>query len=479
MQTLPAADGGVAAINARLDNLSASRAVWARIALLSLGGFFEYYDLFMTGYIAPGLVRGGILAPTGLSPSDTSDVVSYIAAVFRTGGVASFIAALFGGLFLGTILFGFIADKFGRKAIFTFSLLWYALASLVMACQTDAFGLDLWRFIAGIGIGVELVTIDTYIAELAPAALRGRAFAYNGAIQFAAVPAVAFLAWMLVPAAPLGVDGWRWVVAIGSLGAVFVWWIRLGVPESPRWLAQHGRFEEADRALATLEPAASAGRPPVVRPPPAAVRQDEAPSGGFGEIWRRPYLARTIMLIVFNIFQTVGFYGFSNWVPTLLIEQGISITKSLEYTFVIAIAAPFGPLLAASLGDRFERKWLLVWAAFAVAVFGVLFGQTTATMSLIALGVALTLSNNVLSFAFHGYQPELYPTRIRAMAVGFVYSWSRLSVVFSAFLIAYTLREFGVAGVFTLIAGSMAIVMLAIGLLGPKTRNLSLDTISK
>jgi MFS transporter, putative metabolite:H+ symporter len=478
MRAAAAANDDIGDINARLDDLPASRAIWTRVALLSLGGFFEYYDLFMTGYIAPGLVRGGILTPTGLSPSDTSDVMSYVAALFRTGGVASFIAALFSGLFLGTILFGFIADKFGRKAIFTFSLIWYAVASLVMARQSDAFGLNLWRFIAGIGIGVELVTIDAYIAELAPAAIRGRAFAYNSAIQFAAVPVVAFLAWMLIPIAPFGIDGWRWVVAIGSLGAVFVWWMRLGIPESPRWLAQHGRLDEADRALSALEPAGSVRRSPA-RPVPATERGATPRPGRFGEIWERPYLVRTVMLIIFNVFQTVGFYGFSNWVPTLLIEQGISITKSLQYTFIIAIAAPFGPLLGAALGDRFERKWVLVAAAFAVAMFGLLFGQTTATIVLIALGVALTLSNNILSFAFHGYQPELYPTRIRAMAVGFVYSWSRLSVVFSAFLIAYALREFGVAGVFALIAGSMFIVMLAIGLLGPRTRNLSLDTISK
>ena len=201
--------------------------------------------------------------------------------------------------------------------------------------------------------------------------------------------------------------------------------------------------------------------------------------GRFGEIWEGPYLARTVMLIIFNIFQTVGFYGFSNWVPTLLIEQGISTTKSLQYTFIIAIAAPFGPLLASALGDKVERKWLIVAAAFAIAVFGLLFGQTTAALPLIGLGVLLTLSNNILSFSFHSYQAELYPTRIRAMAVGFVYSWSRLSAVFSAFAIAYILQWFGVAGVFTLIAGSMLIVMLSIGLLGPRTNNLSLDMISK
>jgi putative MFS transporter len=98
---------------------------------------------------------------------------------------------------------------------------------------------------------------------------------------------------------------------------------------------------------------------------------------------------------------------------------------------------------------------------------------------LIAFGVLLTVSNNILSFNFHAYQGELYPTRIRALAVGFVYSWSRLSAVFSAFAIAFVLDRYGVRGVFTLIAGSMAVVMLSIGALGPRTRNRSLEAISR
>ena len=448
-------------IGARVDRLSPSRQLWTRIVLLSLGGCFEYYDLFLTGYIAPALVRSGILTPT--TPG-----------LFGTSGIASFVAALFAGLFVGTALFGFVADRFGRKTIFTFSLLWYSAASVVMAFQNDAFGLNLWRFIAGIGIGVELVTIDAYIAELIPASLRGRAFAYNSAIQFVAVPVVALIAWLLTPIAPFGVEGWRWVVLIGSLGALFVWLIRLGVPESPRWLAEHGRKAEADRALASLE------RPGRATPIASAPLAEVSPARGrFGEIWRKPYLSRTIMLVIFNIFQTVGFYGFSNWAPSLLIKQGISVTQSLQYTFIIALAAPFGPLIGAALGDRVERKWLIVGAAFAIAVFGLLFAQTTAALPLITLGVCVTLSNNIMSFSFHGYQAELYPTRIRALAVGFVYSWSRASAVFSAFAIAFVLQWFGVVGVFTLIAGSMAIVMLSIGILGPRTSKLPLETISK
>jgi MFS transporter, putative metabolite:H+ symporter len=451
-------------VGARLDRLPATRSVWSLVALLSLGGFFEYYDLIFTGYIAPGLVRSGILTASTRG-------------LFGTTGVASFVAAMFSGLFVGTALFGFAADRFGRRTIFTYSLLWYTVASVVMAFQNHVFGLNLWRFLSGVGVGVELVTIDTYLSELIPKELRGRAFAFNQTIQFCAVPVVAFLAWLLVARSPLGLDGWRWVVLIGAAGAVFVWWIRRQVPESPRWLAQQGRIERAQTILADLE--ARVARESGFALPPPAKAEKSPPPGSFAEIWRPPYRARTAMLVVFNIFQSVGYYGFSNWVPTFLIRRGVGITNSLEYTFLIAIAAPFGPLLAYKLADRFERKWQIVAAALSVAVFGVFFGQMTLAPLLIGMGILITLSNNILSFSFHAYQAELYPTRIRAVAVGFVYSWSRLSVVFSAFIIAYILDRFGVPGVFTFIAGSMAVVMLAIGLFGPRTNHLALETISK
>ncbi len=473
--TSPATGAGAATIAARLDRLPGTRSIWTRVVLLSLGGFFEFYDMFFTGYIGPGLVRSHILTPTTTG-------------LFGATGLASFVAAMFAGLFLGTMVFSFLADRLGRRAIFTYSLLWYSAATVIMAFQNDAFGLNLWRFIVGIGVGVELVTIDAYLSEMVPATLRGRAFACNNVIQFSSVTVVALLSWLLVPRTPFGVDGWRWVMLIAAIGAIFVWWIRRSVPESPRWLARHGRIAEAERIMDRMEAdaiadgGADSGADSIndrVLPPLANLPEPEGTRGNFAEIWKGPYLRRTIMLTIFNLFQAIGYYGFANWVPTMLIKQGITLTNSLEYTFLIAIAAPFGPLLAVIFADKVERKWQIVGAAAGVAISGTLFGQTTFAPLLIFLGVLLTLSNNAMSFAFHTYQAELYPTRVRALAIGFVYSWSRLSVVFSAFVIAFILDRFGVAGVFAFISGAMIVVMAAIGIMGPRTRGLALELISE
>jgi putative MFS transporter len=453
-----------AVISARLDRLPATRYIWKLVLLLSLGGCFEFYDLFFPAYIGPGLVHSGLFSNTSAS-------------FFGFSGLASFVAATFAGLFIGTMVFGFTADRSGRRVIFTCSLLWYSIATVVMAFQNSATAILVWRTIAGIGIGVELVTIDTYIAELMPKELRGRAFAVNQVVQFAVVPLVALLAWLLVPLHPLGFDGWRWVVLIGAAGAVFVWVIRRGVPESPRWLIAHGKLEDAERVVTAME-ARVQSELGTALPPPSPHSIEEA-HGTFFDILRPPYLKRTLMLVVFHFFQTIGYYGFASWVPTLIIAAGITTTSSLRYSFLIALAAPLGPLLAIRIADSIERKWQIVASAICIAAFGLLFAQQKNPVWLIACGVMLTCSNNWMSLAFHTYQAELFPTRVRARAVGFVYSWSRLSAIFSSFLIGFFLRDFGAAGVFGFIAVSMLVVVLSIGIFGPRTRGLALEDISQ
>jgi putative MFS transporter len=458
---LAATRGGADETSRRLESLPASSYLWRLVILLSLGGCFEIYDLFFTGYIAPGLNRSGLLTTT-------------TQAFFGFSGIGAFVAATFAGLFVGTFFLGFLADRFGRRSIFTFALLAYSAASVIMAFQTSSGGLLLWRFIAGIGIGVEIITIDAYITELVPSRMRGRAFAVNQAIMFIAVPVVAALAWWLVPLSPYGIDGWRWVVLIGAAGSMVIWILRLFVPESPLWLARHGRTEEAVKILRTLE--ASAGtayaRPKKMT---GVVPEGSAAKVGFAELFKPPYLSLVVLFMVFNFCQAFGFYGFANWVPTLLVEKGITVTKSLQYSFIVAFAYPIAPLLAASFADRLERKWIICGACVAIIAFGTAFSQFTDPALLILCGVLLTAANMTMSYAYHAYQTEVFPTSIRARASGLVYSMSRVSAMFSGFIVAYMLRVAGVSGVFGLITSAMVLVIITLATFGPNVRGKPLD----
>jgi len=288
---------------------------------------------------------------------------------------------------------------------------------------------------------------------------------------------VALLGWLLVPRHPLGIAGWRWVTLIGSAGALASWWLRRGLPESPRWLALHGRHEEADRVLAGIEARVSRD---TGAPLPAPERVVAAVGGRsrFREILRPPYGKRTLVMSIFNLMQTIGFYGFGAWVPTLLIAKGIRVTTSLEYAFIIAIANPVGPLLGMWIADRIERKWQLVWAGIAIGGFMYLFAQQAAPAVIIAFGVMVTLANNWLSFTLHNYQGELFPTRMRGRAVGFVYAWSRASAAFAGLLIGFFLRQGGAAGVALFIGGAMLIMVITIGAFGPPTRHRTLEEIA-
>jgi putative MFS transporter len=455
------APGGPDEISRRLESLPASSYLWRLVILLSLGGWFEVYDLFFTGYIAPGLNRSGLLTTT-------------TQAFFGFSGIGAFVAATFAGLFVGTFFLGFLADRFGRRAIFTFALLGYTAASVAMACQTTSEGVLLWRFIAGIGIGVEIITIDAYITELVPSWMRGRAFAVNQAVMFTAVPVVAALAWGLVPLSPYGIDGWRWVVLIGAAGSMVIWILRLYVPESPLWLARQGRTEQAVKILNALE--ASAGTDPARPERKADVLAARAPAkAGYAELLRPPYLSLVVLFMIFNLCQAFGVYGFANWVPALLVEKGITVTKSLQYSFIIAFAYPIAPLLAASFADRFERKWIICGAAAAIGAFGMAFSQFAEPAPLILCGVLITAANMTMSYAYHAYQTEIFPTSIRARAAGLVYSMSRVSATFSGFIVAFVLREAGVGGVFGLISAAMIIVIIAIAIFGPNVRGKPLD----
>lgn len=454
-------------VSARLDRLPPTRYFRGLVVRIAIGGWFEFYEMFMAAYISLGLIGSGLYRAT-------------TAGLFDVNGFASFLGSFFAGMFIGTVALGGFTDRFGRRAVFTAAMLIYSAATFVAAFQTSPAAMDVWRFFAGIGIGVQLITVDTYISELTPSRTRGRYSAFSILVILTSVPIVAVLSYLLVPHAVLGLDGWRWVMIIGSAGAILIWFMRRGLPESPRWLESKGRDAEAHAIVDAIEArvAAETGRalPPTDPGAPGSCRGER---GSWAEIWQGRYLMRTVMLSMFNFCQTFGVYGFGAWVPVLLYSKGITITHSLLYTMVIAFTTPLGALGAMYCAERLQRKWQLVGCALAVAVAGVLFGLAREPVLIVLFGGIVTIANNWMIGIFHTYQAELYPTRIRARAVGFVFSWSRISSIFVGFWVAALLKHSGVSAVFVLISSAMLMIVLMVGVFGPRTNGIRLEELSQ
>jgi len=189
-----------------------------------------------------------------------------------------------------------------------------------------------------------------------------------------------------------------------------IWVLGLMVQESPLWLARHSRTDKASKILARLEAAAgpAAARPQMVA---STVPARVPATAGLSDLYKPPDLPLIEMFMVFNFCQAFGFYGFANWVPTLLVKKGITVTKSLEYSFIVAFAYPIAPLLASTFADRLERKWIICGACVAIILFGAAFSQLTAPVLLILSGVLLTAANMTMSYAYHTTRPKYFRPR--------------------------------------------------------------------
>ena len=441
-------------IAARLNRLPATRTHRHATVIAGIGSFFDLFDIFLAGVLATVLTQQFALDRLWLPAA---------------------LSSAFVGMFIGATVLGRFADRFGRRTAFLLNLAIYSAFTLVGAFSVSATMLIASRFIAGIGIGAELTLVDAYLSELLPARLRGRYTAWAYTLGFIGVPAAGLLGRILVPRTPFGIDGWRWLFVAGSLGAVIVWFVRRRLPESPRWLESVGRVAEADAIVTQIEKEAA------IDPLPSASSEQAAnvsSRSGLSVLFSGEYRSRVIMLGVFHIFQTIGYYGFGTLVPLVLASKGYSIVTSLTFTTLTFVGYPVGSALSLPIIERLDRKWLIVGSAFFMSVLGIGMGYSTSPVAIVVLGFLYTTVSNVFSNGLHIFQVEIFPTSIRATAAGLCYGLSRLSSAAMPFVLLPVLERWGAGPMFVVVATALWIVMFDVALFAPRTTGRSLEEVN-
>lgn len=442
-------------VAARLDRLPVTRTHRLATVVIGLGLFFDAYENFLAATISKVLQGDLDLTQTELN---------------------LLLGSAFVGQFLGAVVMGRLADRIGRRPAFMINLAIYSLFSLVGAFSPNATVLVISRFVAGIGIGAEYALADSYLSDLMPRHARGRFISWAYTVSFLGVPAVGLLAYWLVPLAPLGIDGWRLLFVIGSLGSLAVWIVRRHLPESARWLELVGRQDEAERIVGGMEDEARAAGHTLAEPDPAVVpqRRESLP---LTSLFRAPYGRRTVMLWVLSALEVFGYYGFGTLAPFVLAGKGFDIVTSLGFLAATYAGYPLGSILAVPIVERVERKYLVMGSATLMALFGVLFGLAGAAWLIVVAGLAYTISSNVFSNAYHVYLSESYPTAVRATAAGAAYSLSKLVTGALPFVLLPFLMHHGAVPVFVLVATAMALLVVDVGVLGQRSTGRSVDAI--
>ncbi|RZT86437.1 putative MFS transporter [Pseudonocardia sediminis] len=436
---------------------------WHRrlVVLVGIGSFFDLYEVFLGGVLAPVLAEEFALGSTGK---------------------AAVLAAGFAGMFVGANVLSIAADRLGRRRVFILNLLLYSVFSLAAAFSPNIETFLVLRFLAGVGLGAELVLVDTYLAEFVPGRVRGRMTAWAYTVGFLGVPIAALLGGKLVAAETLaGIDGWRWLLVFGSLGAVFVLAVRTMLPESPRWLESRGRFAEAREVVRSVVEKVAPGTPVPEAPARTDGREgDDARSvTEVLTIAFRDYRQRSVMLVIFQVLQTVAYYGFGTLAPLVLVAKGFDITESLGYAALSFAGYPLGSLTSVPLVERVERKFLIIYSAIGIGVFGLVFAAAENVVVIVVSGFLLTAISNVFSNGFHIYQAEIFPTAIRSTASGIAYSLSRATSIALPFIAVPLLASLGPVAVFGGAAVLIVLLCLDVGLLGPRSTGRPLEEVER
>ncbi|ETI69952.1 MFS transporter [Neobacillus vireti] len=428
----------------RLNRLTITKRHKVILFALSFAYFFEFADVNTFAVTAPKLIQvWGISVNT----------IAYITSI------------TFLGMFLGSIVGGWITDKLGRKKGLSSTVIFFSIFSLLTSISWDPISLGFFRFLTAMGLAAMTIAANTYISEIFPAKSKGKFQALAIMVGICGTPATSWIARFIIP---LSDNSWRLIFIWGALGIVFLFFSRK-IVESPSWYESRGKYEEANKVLQLLENEAEKESGPLPQPEPAKLKVKVQPIKTT-DLFKGKLLKSTLLLSVLWITQTIGFFGFSSWAPTLLFKEGIDIEKSLTYVSLALLGAPLGSFIAALVTDRFERKWLLSITGFTIALCGLFYGLTFQPIFIVVFGILLNVFERTYTSLAYSYSPELFPVEARAVGTGFPYGVGRLSNMIGPILIGFLYTGYGYQVVFYFIAGTWAVGAITLALFGPKTK---------
>ncbi|GAA3907350.1 MFS transporter [Streptomyces lannensis] len=432
----------------RLDRLPISRFHKITLVAVAFAYFFEFADINSFAVTAPRLIKlWGV----------TVNQVAYVTSL-------SFVC-----MFLGSVVASWMADRWGRRTALNLTTVFFSVFSLASAFSWDIVSLGVFRALTSTGLSAMTVVAVIYVSELFPSALRGKFQAYAIVIGICGTPVTNFVASALVP-----INDWSWrlVYVWGALGIVYLFFARR-LKESPRWYESRGEHAKADAILTELETQITAekGPLPLPAPPTDPPVLKKAP---LRILVQKKYLLPTLLLTVLWVTQTIGFFGYSSWAPTLLAKEGFSVEKSVFYVALSTAGAPLGSYIAALVTDRFERKWCLVAFGAIIAVCGLLYGLTFNPVLIIVFGFLVNLFERGYTALGYAYSPELFDTHGRSLGTGVSYGLGRLSNAVGPLVIAGLYNGSGYKSVFFFIAGTWLFGAVVLAVFGPRTKQTGL-----
>jgi putative MFS transporter len=388
-------------------------------------------------------------------------------------------SASFFGMVLGAAVAGLLADRFGRRPVFQWSMVLWGIASYLCSTAHSVDALIFYRVLLGIGMGMEFPIAQTLLSEFVPAASRGRLVALMDGFWPLGFITAGIVSYFVLPQ-----FGWRTVFALLAIPAVFVLIVRRVVPESPRWLEHRGKPAEADAVLIGIEAKVMKANGLTSLPAPSMLAEPASAStqGAFREIWSAAYRQRTIMVWLLWFFALLGFYGLTSWLGALMQQAGFAVTKSVLYTMLISLGGVPGFLCAAWLVERWGRKPTCIVSLVGGGVMAFLYGQTALHADSVSLLICAGLLMQFFLFGMwavlYTYTPELYGTGARATGSGFASAIGRVGSLIGPYAVGVVLPVFGQGGVFTLGALSFAVAALAVWVMGIETKGLALESLA-